>query len=281
MGELQTLLALVVLIYVLCVIVQAVQEVIKSGLKTKAKTMAAAINKFMGTHLQLRQVQDALEQRGLDITALERFNKDDFRKLLDGIEFTDAQIKQIPAVVTTAGASVDQFKEHIAASYDAALAAFQQLYAQNNKIWVMGISFAVVLGLNASLIKIYDTLSVDQKMSQAIAGTAVTVANMGASNQNAGAATNEDLGAVYRKNREAIQEDLKKYPVLLRTAQYGEDIKEPLPEFLGLLAMGLLVSLGAPFWNDVLKGVSGINNAVNTGGKTNRQEEPSSQRAII
>jgi len=150
MGELQTLLALVVLIYVLCVVVQALQEIIKSVLNTKAKTMAATITKFMGAHLDLRQVEDALQQRGLDITALERLNKDDSRKLLDGIQFTDTQIKQIPAVVTTAGASVDQLKEQIAASYDAALARFQQVYAKNNQRWVLGISFAVVLGLNAS-----------------------------------------------------------------------------------------------------------------------------------
>jgi hypothetical protein len=281
MGELQTLLALVVLIYVLCVIVQAAQEIIKSALNTKAKTMAATIDKFMGAHLDLRQVKDALEQRGLDITALERFNKDDFRKLLDGIPFTDTQIRQIPAVVATAGASVDQLKEQMAASYDAALATFQQLYAKNNKKWVVGISFAVVLGLNASLIRIYDTLSVDQKMSQAIAGTAVTVANGGASNQNAGAAQNDDLEAVYRKNRAAIQSDLKNYPVLLRTSQYPKDIEEPLPEIFGLLMMGLLVSLGAPFWNDVLKGANGINNVLNTGGKTNRQEAPLIPKAII
>jgi hypothetical protein len=34
-----------------------------------------------------------------------------------------------------------------------------------------------------------------------------------------------------------------------------------------LLVMGLLVSLGAPFWNDVLKGVMGVNHALNTGRK--------------
>jgi hypothetical protein len=31
--------------------------------------------------------------------------------------------------------------------------------------------------------------------------------------------------------------------------------------------MGVLVSLGAPFWNDVLKGATGVNNALNSGGK--------------
>lgn len=267
MSEFQTLLALVVLIYVLCVIVQAVQEIIKSVLNTKAKTMAATIIQFMGEHLNLDQVIGALKQRGLDITALEQFSKDDFRKLLDGIQFTEQQKQQIPNVIATAGAGVDQLKEHIAASYDAALAKFQQSYTKNNKIWVIAISFVVVLGLNASVIKIYDILSVDQKMSQAIAGTASTIANAGQSNQNSGTAQNQDSAAVFAKSRQAIQDDLKNYPVLLRTGRYPEDIKEPLSEIVGLLLMGLLVSLGAPFWNDVLKGANGINNALNSGGK--------------
>lgn len=267
MGELQTLLALVVLIYVLCVIVQAVQEIVKAVLNTKAKTMAATITQFMGDHLRLDQVNEALKQRGLGIAALEHFSKDDFRRLLDGIKFTEPQTQQIPNIVATANATVDQLKDHIAASYDAAQAKFQQSYAKSNKIWVIVISFAVVVGLNASLIKIYNILSVDQKMSQAITGTASTVANAGQPNQNAGAAQGQDLAAVFAKNRQAIQDDLKNYPVLLRTSEYPKDIKDPL-EIVGLLMMGLLVSLGAPFWNDVLKGTSGFNNALNGGKKT-------------
>ena len=38
---------------------------------------------------------------------------------------------------------------------------------------------------------------------------------------------------------------------------------------LGLVFMITLVSLGAPFWNDVLKGLTGINNKLNTGAGKN------------
>jgi hypothetical protein len=271
MGELQTLLALVVLIYVLCVIVQAVQEIVKAVLDTKAKTMADTIKQFMGDHLDVEKVKQALAKRGLDISALEQFSKDDFRSLLDGIEFGGKELTNISDITANTTATTNeqifQLKEHIVASYDGARVKFQQSYAKNNKTWVIVISIAVVFGLNASLIKIYDILSVDQKLSQAIAGTASTVANAGQSNQNAGAAQGQDLAAVFAKNRQAIQDDLKNYPVLLRTLEYPKDIKDPLSEIGGLLLMGLLVSLGAPFWNDVLKGANGFNNALNSGGK--------------
>jgi len=50
--------------------------------------------------------------------------------------------------------------------------------------------------------------------------------------------------------------------------KYQEDFKDdPILETIGLLIMGALVSLRAPFWNDVLKGVAGLNDALNGGNK--------------
>jgi hypothetical protein len=267
MSELQNLLALVVLVYVLCVIVQAIQEVLKSVLNIKAKTMAEIIKKFMGDRLTLSQVCDALQARGLSITALEHFNKQDFRSLLDGIQFTAQQVQQIPKIVASQAATVEELKNQAAAAYDGARAEFQQLYAANNKRWVIAISFAVVLSLNASLINIYEILTVNQNLSQAIAGTASTVASLNQSAHASGTAPSLDPTVVYSENRQAIKEDLQNYPILLRTKKYRDDFRaSPIDEIAGLLIMGLLVSLGAPFWNDVLKGVTGVNNALNSNG---------------
>jgi hypothetical protein len=266
MSELQTLLALVVLIFVLSVIVQALQETLKSLLNTKAETMKAMIVKFMGDHLTLDQVQRALNTRGLNITALENFNKDDFRHLLDGIELAAPQVQ---GVVANANATIDDVKNNIAGAYEGARAAFQKAYAAKNKLFALIISFLVVLALNASVIRIYEILGANQAMSQAIAGTAATITNAGAAGQSgSGATQNAGLEQVYEKNRQAITADLQKYPILVRTPKYSEDWDQSwLKEIAGLVAMGLLVSLGAPFWNDVLKGMAGVNNVLNTGGK--------------
>jgi hypothetical protein len=261
MSELQTFLALVVLIYVLCVIVQGIQEVVKSLLNSKAKVMEQAITEFMGAHLQLDQVKQAMEVRGLKITALERFDQAGFRKLLDGVQFTTEQLQAIPRVVAAENATLDQFKDNIAAAYEGAQAKFQRLYTTYNKRCVIILSFAVVLALNASVTKIYNLLAINQSMSQAIAGTAATI---GSGNQG-GTTQSQDPNTVYENNRKAIQDQLQKYPVILRTSQYPEDFKsEPVLEIIGLLIMGALVSLGAPFWNDVLKGAAGLNDALNS-----------------
>ena len=260
MSELQTFLALVVLIYVLCVIVQGVQEVVKSVLNSKAKVMELALTEFMGAHLQLDQVKQAMAVRGLKITALERFDAADFRKLLDGIQFTNEQLQAIPRVVAAENATLGQLKDSIAAAYAGAQAKFQRLYTAYNKRCVIILSFAVVLVLNASVIKIYNLLAINQSMSQAISGTAATIGN-----GQAVAGQSQDPNAVYENSRKAIQDQLQKYPVLLRTNKYQEDFKDdPILEIIGLLVMGALVSLGAPFWNDVLKGVAGLNDALNS-----------------
>jgi hypothetical protein len=266
MGTFQTLLALVVLIFVLSVIVQSVQEVLKSLLDTKAKTMAETIDKFMGNFLTLPQVKGALEQRGLDITALEHFNKEDFRHLLDGIQLAAPQLQ---GVVASGAATLDQIKDNIAGAYEAARGSFQKSYTTKNKKWVIALSFLVVLGLNTSLITIYEILAANQNLTQAISGTASSIVNTEKSAQNTAIASHTPNAAeIYDKNRKTITEDLQKYPILLRTSKYPEDLmREPLGEIAGLFLMGLLVSMGAPFWNDVLKGMMGVNNALNTNGK--------------
>jgi hypothetical protein len=264
MSTFQTLLALVILIFVLSVIVQALQEALKSLLNTKAKTMAEMIEKFMGDHLTLPQVQEALQKRGLDLTALENFSKQDFRQLLDGIQFQGAQMQ---GVVAKAGATLEEAKDNVAASYDAARASFQKAYTAKNKAFAVGISLVIVLALNASLIRLYEIVSADQAMSQAIAGTASTLAASSNSGPGAGAASQQALAETYSKSREAITQDLQKYPVLLRTNKYPEDFARgnSLKEVIGLFLMSVLVSLGAPFWNDVLKSMMGINNALSMG----------------
>lgn len=257
MSTLQTLTALVVLIFVLSVIVQAIQEFLKSLLNTKADTMQTTMVKFMGDHLTLDQIQGALNVRGLDITALEHFNKDDFRHLLDGIEGLEPKLKEVVADQT---ASLNQMKDNVASAYEGARASFQKAYAAKNKMFALILSFGVVLALNANLLMLYQKLAEDQVLSQAIVTKVSTIANPTQS------ATTPDVA--YEQGRKTISDALGKYPPLVRDSEYGSDFRErPFIAFAGLLLMGLLVSLGAPFWNDVLKGATGVNNALNTGGK--------------
>ena len=266
MSTFQTLVSLVLLIFVLSVIVQAIQEFIKTLLGTKAGVMEETVEKFMGDHLTLPQVRNALTLRGFDLTALENLNKEDFRHLLDGIELEDAQLK---GVVASAQATVEQVKDNIAASYEAARASFQQAYAKKNKVITIILSLLVAALLNANLLILYELISSDQAAQQAIVGRAEVIGAQQAA-INSSAQQQTDLGAAYAHSRDQIAKAVESYPILVRTSKFSEDFaKHPYTEVPGLLLMGLLVSLGAPFWNDILKGLVGINNTLNAGGRRN------------
>jgi hypothetical protein len=245
-------------------VVQAIQELLKSVLGTKAAVMREIITKFMGDHLPLSQIEAALKLRGLDITALENINKGDFRHLLDGISLADEQLK---GIVVSAQATVDQIKDNIAASYEAARNSFQQAYTRKNKLFVIALSFLVVIPLNANVIILYQEISADQATQQAIVGKAVAVnADQPSATGNDGTQS-ADIGAAYSHTRDQINTALHNYPILIRSSRFKQDFaNHRYSEIVGLLLMGILVSLGAPFWNDILKGMLGINTALNTTG---------------
>lgn len=260
MATFQTLLAVVVLIFALSVMVQAVQEVLKSALNTKADVMCKTITKFMGDILTVPQVEGALKVRGLDLTALEHFNKDDFRHLLNGIDFSNQALQ---GVIADASATLEQKKDNVAAAYEAARASFQKAYTRKNKLFAVVISFALVFALNANLLMLYEEVASDQVMGQAIVGKASTLVS-----PNPPPANTVSLEDSYQSSRKTIGDAMAKFPPLMRDSSYGKDFSDrPAAAIIGLLLMGILVSLGAPFWNDVLKGMTGINNSLNTGSK--------------
>lgn len=264
MSLLQTLISLALLIYVLSVIVQGIQEVLKKVLNTKTTVMAETVEKFMGDSLKLPAVQNALARRGLDLTALENLDTQDFRQLLDGIDFTGSPME---GLVQDAGATIEKIKDNIAASYQGFQSAFQKAYTTKNKLFVIGISFVIAIVLNANLIILYEQISADQAVQQALVGKA----SLPRPDQSAASVSNQSAGDLFttvQNTRDVVTKDLHDYPILLRTCKFKDDYKQhPYAQIPGLLVMGFLVSLGAPFWNDVLKGMTGVNNALNTNGQ--------------
>jgi hypothetical protein len=256
----QTMISLVLLIFVLSVIVQAVQEVIKAAFNTKAAAMEATIRKFMGKALDSEKVKTALQARGLDITALESMNKDDFRHLLDTIKFSNEEETELKNIFKAEAINIEEFKDKIAASYEAARAWFQRKYTKWNKIIALALSLVVVAYLNANIFVLYDQVAADQAAQQTIVGHAPSLGT----DQSAKA-----LAEAYTSSRNEIVTTLTNNPILLRTHRRNDDYAKYglWRVVLGLVIMWLLVSLGAPFWNDVLKGMMGVNNALNTGKK--------------
>jgi len=264
MNTLQSITAVIALIFTLCVVVQAIQEFIKDFLQAKPKAMMQALNEFMGDMLNAADVKKALGVRGLDATALESFSPSDFRNLLDAIPFDQQKVQQL---VQGGQATMDEIKDNIAGAYQGALARFNQIYTKKNKQIAVVLSMVVVFALNANVIILYENISADPAAQQAILEKVKTIdAGQGKADPSC---KDSEITCAYKKSRDDISEALQKEPVLFRTGKYGRDYLGWPKCFLlfGLLIMGGLVSLGAPFWNDVLKGATGLNNAFNGNAK--------------
>ena len=266
MNALQSLTAVIALIFALSVIVQAVQEFIKGFLETKSGAMTQALDDFMGDMLKSSQVESALQARGLDVSALESLSTPDFRSLLDAIPFEQQKVQKL---VQDGQASLDKIKDNIAGSYQGALAKFQKIYQRKNKQIAALLSLILVLILNANVIFLYEDISADPATQQAIMYKVQTIV---AANANAKGGTSDtgspgvaDLQKSYQATRDNIATVLNTDTTLVRTKLYWtHDLpRHWLKTILGLLLMAGLVSLGAPFWNDVLKGATGVNNAFN------------------
>src|SRR5712692_3295871 len=212
MSTFQTMISLVLLIFVLSVMVQAIQEVLKAFLNTKSAVLKQIVTEFMGQHLSLQQVETALAARGLKLTALEQLDRQDFRQLLDGIVLQDAQLQ---GLVASAAATVAQVKDNIAASFEAARAAFLKAYTNRNKLFVIAISFLVVIPLNANVISLYRQISVDSVVQQTLVGQA--------SKAKTDQPQQGDLKEVYDRTHDEISKALEDYPILLRTSKFPQD----------------------------------------------------------
>jgi hypothetical protein len=271
-NTLQSLTAVIALIFALSVIVQAIQEFIKDFLQIKPKAMMQALNEFMNDMLKAADVKQALSVRGLDVTALESFSPSDFRNLLDAIPFDQQQQQGVQRLVHGGQVSLDKIKDNISGAYEGALARFQEIYEGKNKRIVAVLSVVLVLILNANVIFLYENISADPATQQAIMSKVQTIvlantkANGGIGDDAAAQA--KALKESYQATRDQIATVLNTDTMLVRTKLYPDDFRSHwLKTILGLSLMGGLVSLGAPFWNDILKGATGVNNAFNGNGK--------------
>ncbi|MCK9407820.1 MAG: hypothetical protein M0R68_01665 [Bacteroidetes bacterium] len=160
--------------------------------------------------------------------------------------------------------------------------SFQEHYERRMKYWSFGLSAAVVIALNANLLDIYQEFSRNAVLRDAAVSMAeqltsisrdslIVSASDGKKDSTFVAAT-PDSTIVQQINANAVSIqkmlDEQSFQVMgwsdARLKNYdGKPWYWTVSRFfLGLFGMTLLVSLGAPFWYDLLKMVMGIKNSL-------------------
>ena len=281
----------------LSLIVQAIQQIIKQGFELKSSYMRDELLALFGvsTRLAADSAQKLLPvasfaEAGKEhitrlVDELEKRFKGIGYKDIDLIEFIDpTKLKEIvrslplrdivpPKVEEDYEKIVREIEEEIDRWLDLSKKAFQDHYARKMKVWAFGISALIVMAMNVNLIDTYTLFSTNKSVREAAIamGERLTSLSSDSLAKLVGVDTlktkSDSLIVADIRSRagavEKIIEDKSFQPFGWQGAALARiRSRSPLENVFvipfGWLGMTLLVSLGAPFWYDLLKSVMGV-----------------------
>lgn len=291
---LDALLATAAVILGLGLIVQAMQQIFKQAFDlkngymrkeltalfvndwNKATSQKAITSLKDASCEQIQKLIGLLEERmkGIGFKDLELLENIDSRKLKEIFKTLDLK-NALNAAEGSLQSISKEIDEEIDGWFDLAKQAFQNHYERRMKAWALGISAAVVIAMNVNLFDTYALFSSNKAMRE------IGVA-MG---QRLGGMSMDSLQKIVTMNIDKTKNDTLLIATLPDKVLVVENIIEDrsfqffgwrgaalqrirsrtvcenivlIP--LGWLGMALLVSLGAPFWYDILKSLMGFKN---------------------
>ena len=176
--------------------------------------------------------------------------------------------------------------------FDTVMQSFEERFVRSMKTWGLVIAFVVVVCLNANFFHLYNKVSAsddvrrqilasqaavqqraarrntpasDPGETQGDAASPLTVAQQGASDVQQDAAFYTDLGF----------QPLSRAQVRLWWSHVGREgwLMKTLVVLLGWSLTTMLLSAGAPFWEDVLESLFGLKNLLRKGSETRNVED--------
>jgi hypothetical protein len=183
----------------------------------------------------------------------------DLRKSIEEIQ-NPAVRQALLTLMDAAGGDIEQARANIESWFDRAMERVSGAYKRWSQFIIFVLALLVTLAANADTLAMVNGLSGDRKMREALvnAATQVTAAQEKLKNQQAGAAG--DVRPSAERLRENVEE-LQKLrataggglPVGWRTADFWQEVRQGLPlNLVGWLLTVVAISLGAPFWFDLL-----------------------------
>ena len=298
LDTLDAIIATAGIVLALSLIVQAVQQIIKQVFDLKSSYMRNELlalfhNGNMSTSFmsnfkplgRLANVADDLSKK--IVNQLEERVASFGYKDLELLENVDAirmkeMVKALPVAKDTgvkkefalAVAEIDRW-------FEVSKKAFQDHYERRMKLWSFIVSAVVVMGLNSNLFVVYQDFASIKTLRDAAAAWAEQAIKNPVTNGRTAADSSEANSAATVEIKERIAE-IQSYigeqslqlcrwntargdSIHLFSSPVAIVTKAPVDFFaaagkngIGWLAMTLLVSLGAPFWYDFLKTVTGM-----------------------
>lgn len=226
---------------------------------------------------------------------LDSISKEDLKKciekvLADRMALSPSDVEKIQAQSKAILAKVDAW-------YGTAMQSFEERYTRSMKTWSLIISAVVVILLNANFFSIYRNIAISEVMRNNILQTQSEISKRLADQTPPGQAPQaETIQQWYDQNKQAIMENAQFYTGfgftnmkpgqvwqwLSRTGGWENIavwpwLKHGLYVLMGLTIMTLLLSVGAPFWQDALESLFGIKNLLRKKSDTKNVEQGSGQ----
>lgn len=245
---------------------------------------------FQGVVNKFRQLGRVTQSGAL---MLDSISKEDLKKCIQEVIADQA----VPAAA--AGSSIKAFTQAETASlmakvdawYDTVMQSFEERYVRSMKTWALIISAAVVILLNANFFNVYRNIAISDVMRNSILQTQGEISKRLAEKAGSAATQPQDLQAWFDQSRQTILSNaeffsgfgfskIKPRQVwqwLVRSGDWENvDIwswlSHGISVLVGLTIMTLLLSVGAPFWQDVLESLFGVKNLLRKKSDTRNVE---------
>jgi hypothetical protein len=171
--------------------------------------------------------------------------------------------KTLGAMVVTADNDLKKLQKSIEDWYNSGMDRVSGWYKYHTQKWLFGVGLAMAIALNANTVKVVHQLSVDPTMRQAIVAAA--------SNAKAPAGSNgaPEIDTAIRKANSAFADlDGLGLPIGWHGRLAWQGPSHGLLVLVGWLCTAVAVSLGAPFWFDLLNKIMVIRSTVKPAEKS-------------
>ena len=281
---LDTVIAMVIVLLVLSLIVQSLQTIVKKWFKIKSRSILDSLHDlfdYVGVkEMQVKEAAQASEQlveavkgelKKLGRVSLIRKHamvdsiaKDDLMKILDRIGANNLR------------GEVDKW-------YETVMQGFEERYTRHMKTVAICISVVVVIFFNANFFQVYQNISKsDQLRTVLIAQSEDVNRRLNALQQQGSQAPGTEQQQLEAAQKQ-LAADIDNVASLGFTPLRREQVAaffsgevEPmhaLKVLIGWAIMVMLLSVGAPFWQDVLESLFGVKNLLRGKSGTRNVEE--------
>ena len=175
--------------------------------------------------------------------------------------------------------------------FDTVMQSFSERYARGMKTWAIVISFLIVVLLNANFFNIYQKISTNEALRNSLVQNQAQLKELQQTAESAAAepiGTAPGLKATLNEQQSTVRGEIDAYasfgfkPLSLEQVRHWATGKPTwnglfhTTEILtGWILMTLLLSVGAPFWEDTLESLFGLKNIINASSKTKNIEKKS------